>query len=265
MRISTESASLTSSASPESAALASAPETETATRIAKFIPSAPTVPSIASVDPELLRVCFTCRVVSSIMPFNAPGLSADILWTMSAGALYGANVSRTNRTPFAENDDFARPFARSSSRRYSLAPSTPASFTKTSPHGWYAASSGGSARNVLLARWAASPFFPAATSLRISGRDSAAPLCAYEWGRPVQSVYSLNWMRSLSTPPKSIAPICPLPIGRASVHTFAGASYHMRVEHPFSSACAENIWMAANAATDTADNFIFFVSSICQC
>ena len=36
----------------------------------------------------------------------------------------------------------------------------------------------------------------------------------------------MNWMRSAVIPPKAIAPIRPLPTGRASVHVPAGCPYH---------------------------------------
>ncbi len=53
---------------------------------------------------------------------------------------------------------------------------------------------------------------------------------------PVHRLISLNWIRSISVPPKSIAPMGPLPIGRASViHVFAGRSYH---RHSFPGASA---------------------------
>ena len=48
---------------------------------------------------------------------------------------------------------------------------------------------------------------------------------------PFHRVLWLNWMRSTLVPPKIIAPILPLPIGKASVtHWFAGASYHNNKE-----------------------------------
>src|SRR6266508_1429795 len=44
-------------------------------------------------------------------------------------------------------------------------------------------------------------------------------------GAPDHSVSWLSWSRSLTTPPKSIAPKRPLPIGRASTHCSAGWRY----------------------------------------
>ena len=37
-----------------------------------------------------------------------------------------------------------------------------------------------------------------------------------------QNVSSFNWMRSAATPPKTMPPNRPLPIGSASTHSFAG-------------------------------------------
>ena len=51
-----------------------------------------------------------------------------------------------------------------------------------------------------------------------------APRCVV---LPAHSVLSLNCTCSRSTPPKNMAPIPPLPTGRAEViHTVAGSSYH---------------------------------------
>src|SRR4051812_8702369 len=48
---------------------------------------------------------------------------------------------------------------------------------------------------------------------------------------PVQRLISLNWIRSRSTPPNTMAPSRPLPIGSASViHDFAGRSYQSSMD-----------------------------------
>ena len=56
---------------------------------------------------------------------------------------------------------------------------------------------------------------------------------------PAHNVLSLNCNRSLATPPKNIAPIPPLPTGKADViHTLAGSSYHSFIGTRSASAAA---------------------------
>src|SRR6185437_8568835 len=62
-------------------------------------------------------------------------------------------------------------------------------------------------------------------SSRTRSRCNLASVFACEYGPPVQSVSSLSCRRSRGTPPKTIAPSRPLPIGSASVHSRAAASY----------------------------------------
>src|SRR5687768_6994530 len=74
-------------------------------------------------------------------------------------------------------------------------------------------------------------------ALRTSGR-LAGPLGLLPGlGKPDHSVLSLSCRRSLLTRPKTIAPVLPLPKGRASSHTFAGRSYQS-----FSSGSVLEFW-----------------------
>lgn len=58
----------------------------------------------------------------------------------------------------------------------------------------------------------------------MSGSAAAAPGRSASWGEPDHRPLSLRTTRSSSTPPKSIAPSRPLPIGDDSVKWLAGAS-----------------------------------------
>src|ERR1039457_3361334 len=75
------------------------------------------------------------------------------------------------------------------------------------------------------ARASASFGFPAKRRRRTSGIAAAPAGVLRSRFSPAQIVYSLSWMGSEGTPPKTIAPRRPLPMGRASVQAVAGWRY----------------------------------------
>ena len=76
--------------------------------------------------------------------------------------------------------------------------------------------------SVRFASFCASAYFPPNNIWRISGKTSSARGLSASCGAPDQRESSLSWMRSVVTPPKTMAPRRPLPMGVASFQFFAG-------------------------------------------
>ena len=103
-----------------------------------------------------------------------------------------------------------------------------ASVIARSPSVWWLRGimSPGSMQSRWMMAWA-SAILPARASSRAARKLAAASGALRSSAFPSQTVASLSWMRSASTPPKTMAPSRPFPIGSASVHASAGVAYHM--------------------------------------